>query len=434
VRKVWKPEKLGERLGYVAFLSAFGTYLEYYDFFAGSIFAGTVWPLIFFAKGNIIAATIGSIGAYASTYFARPVGAYIFGHFGDKMGRRFNLILTLLLLAVGAVGIAVLPPYVSIGIASIALLAIFRVVQGLGVGGEYGGGGAMLMEYVGSRRRGFWSGIFQSSAAFGLLTASGGVLLSSSLMGHTSFLNFGWRIVYGVAVIAAVIGMILRYRMVESPMFLSVLQQRGIAKWPASLVLKRYWRRVLVLALAWLYIVGVNQLVVVFGNEYLSNLGFPIPLITLGVVMQATVGVAATIFSGYVSDVIGRKITLIIGGVLGAVSLPLFFHMVLTRSPVMILSAEVLMGVTTWWGLGTIIALYSENYATNVRASGAGLSYQLGGFITGVILALVLPFAIAAGGGIIESWPYVSAVGVIISAVSIASHLTLKETKGNDLQ
>ena len=319
---MWKPEKLGERLGYVAFLSAFGTYLEYYDFFAGSIFAGTVWPLIFFAKGNIIAATIGSIGAYASTYFARPMGAYIFGHFGDKMGRRFNLILTLLLLAVGAVGIAVLPPYESIGIASIALLAIFRVVQGLGVGGEYGGGGAMLMEYVGSRRRGFWSGIFQSSAAFGLLTASGGVLLSSSLMGHTSFLDFGWRIVYGVAVIAAVIGMILRYRMVESPMFLSVLQQRGIAKWPASLVLKRYWRRVLVLALAWLYIVGVNQLVVVFGNEYLSNLGFPIPLITLGVVMQATVGVAATIFSGYVSDVIGRKITLIIGGVLGAVSLP----------------------------------------------------------------------------------------------------------------
>jgi len=180
----------------------------------------------------------------------------------------------------------------------------------------------MLMEYVGSRRRGFWSGIFQSSAAFGLLTAAGGVLLSSSLMGHTSFLDFGWRIVYGVAVIAAVIGMILRYRMVESPMFLSVLQQRGIAKWPASLVLKRYWRRVLVLALAWLYIVGVNQLVVVFGNEYLSNLGFPIPLITLGVVMQATVGAAVTIFSGYVSDVIGRKITLIIGGVLGAVSLP----------------------------------------------------------------------------------------------------------------
>ncbi|WP_338603101.1 MFS transporter [Sulfolobus tengchongensis] len=417
------------KIPYIAFITSFGTYLEYYDFFAGSIFAGTIWPVLFFAPGNIVAATIASIGAYASTYFARPVGAYIFGHLGDKVGRKFNLMLTLLLLAIGSIGIALLPPYTSIGIVAIALLTIFRVIQGLGLGGEYGGGGALLMEFVGSNRRGLWSGVFQSSAAFGLLTASGGVLLASSILSGKAFLTFGWRVVYGVAVIAAIIGIILRFRMSESPMFLSLQQQRQIVKWPASTVLRKYWKLVILLAFSWLYIVGVNQLVVVFGNEYLSNLSFPISFVSLGVVIQGVVGVFITIFSGYISDRIGRKRTLIIGGILGVISLPLFFTMALTRSAVMVLLSEVLMGITTWWGLGVIIALYSENYPTNVRASGAGLSYQLGGFIAGIVLALILPLAILAGHGIIGSWPYVSMIGIIIAIISIISHLTLKETK-----
>ncbi|QGA68993.1 MFS transporter [Sulfolobus sp. E11-6] len=418
---------------YIAFMTSFGTFLEYYDFFAGSILAGTIWPLIFFAPGNIVSATIASIGAYASTYFARPIGAYIFGHFGDKIGRKFSLILTLLLLAVGSIGISVLPPYASIGIVASALLTLFRVVQGLGIGGEFGGGGALLMEFVSNDRRGFWGGIFESSLPFGLLTASGGILLASSVMSRTGFLDIGWRIVYGMAVIVAIIGMIMRYRMSESPLFLSVLQKRQISKWPASLVLKKYWRKVILLALAWLFVVGVNQLVVVFGNEYLSSLGFPISLISLGVVIQGIAGVLISIFTGYISDKIGRKRTLLVGGILAAISLPIFFIMVLTKLSFMVLLAEALMGVMTFWGNGVVISFFSENYPTNIRVSGVGLSYQLGGLITGILLAAILPLAIIEGHGIINSWPYVSLIGITISIVSIISHLLLKETKDSQL-
>ncbi len=415
----------------VALLGGLGSYFEYFDFFIALLATSIAWPIVFFSGLPAGVAVALSLLSYALTFFTRPVGAYIFGHYGDRLGRKYVLFLTLLIMGLGSLAIAILPGKSAIGAAAPILLGVIRLVQGVGLGGEAGGASTWVLEVASkSKHRGFWTSWVQAGSPAGLATAA---LLTSSLLaslGRPVFLDWGWRVPFIVGGVVAVIGGIVRYRLLESPLFEKVVKERKVEKYPASQVLRRHWKKVLLLTqLSYPEVIGTSIQVVPFSVVFMIQLHMS-PTFASGASVYLGIGaLAASIIAGVLSDYIGRKIFFILAGLLGLILAYPFFLVLQTANEALIILLMFGWGFAVYLENAVLPSFFAESYETKWRYSGASLSLQLNILVAGSVIGFVLPAVLATSKGIYANvWPYIAAITMIMCAISLVGSLFIRDT------
>ncbi|WP_198002082.1 MFS transporter [Caldivirga maquilingensis] len=416
-----------------------GTMLDYYDFLLAANAAGTVWLSLYFEpafKVPGIALSLAMV-TYAIAYVIRPLGAFIFGHIGDRVGRRFTLVLTLVLAFASMVMMGLTPTYSQIGVYSIIILLVSRLILGVGFGGEWGGGATWISEVMLANGygdlEGFWGGVFQVFATAGIALASLAFSLASLLTPHQFFYSWGWRILFLIGAAVILVAAVIRHRLIESPLFMDLIKRGGVLRYPALEVFRREWVKVLLLAFAWFYITAVTVVAVlpysvtyvtrVLGLRTLMGMQANSFILLSYAVSLLTGGVASTLISGLLSDKHNPLIILVIGSAATGIMSILFYPLLATGNPVIMLTAFEAYMVSEYMGFGSLPKLFTLLFPTMYRYSGSGLAYQLGGLLTGLASGLILPIIISTLG--YSAWYAVSALMVSISLVSLASSLVL---------
>ncbi|MDQ1601459.1 MAG: hypothetical protein QOD68_2933 [Actinomycetota bacterium] len=365
------------------FASTVGTSIEWYDFFLYGTAAALVFPDLFFPDQSKFAGILLSYGTQFVGFAARPIGAAIFGHFGDRIGRKATLIATLLLMGVGTFLIGCLPTYASIGVLAPVLLVLLRVVQGLGVGGEWGGSVLLAMEWGSRKRRGLMASFPQMGVPMGLLLATAAVKLMEAWTGD-SFLTWGWRVPFLLSAVLVVIGLYVRLRVLESPEFAAVRKQETVVKMPVLEVIRTQPREILTSALVRLSEQAPFYLFITFVLTYgVEKVGLEKGDLLNYTLVAAALGLVSVPLFGYLSDFIGRRLMYGIGIVGTALFAFPYYGLLDTGKSGFVLLAIVASLIFHDMQYGPQAALIAERFGTNVRYSGAGLGYQLASVIAG---------------------------------------------------
>ncbi len=407
-----------------------GTAIEWYDFFLYGTAAALVFNTLFFPTVDPVAGTMAAFGTYAVGFIARPFGGVVFGHWGDRVGRKSALVATLVIVGLSTFAIGLLPTYEAAGVLAPALLVALRFVQGLGVGGEWGGAVLMVAERGDPRWRGFAASWVQAGAPVGLLLATGAFGLASSLP-QEDFLAWGWRVPFLLGVVLTGVGLVLRLKVLESPLFEKALAAAPAPGLPLAEVLLTHRRSVLLAMGARVAENGFYYFFTVFALSYGTQyIGLPRPLLLDGVLVAAVAHLVATPLFGALSDRVGRK-PVYLGGALflAAFAFP-FFALVGTRERewVWLALAVGMVGHAAMYGPQA--AFLSELFGTRVRYTGASLGYQLAAPLSGGAAPLVATALLAWSGG--DPWP-VGVYLVAMAAVTVVAVLLAAETRRRDL-
>lgn len=378
----------------VAFASLVGTAIEFYDFYIYGTAAALVFSTVFFAEEN----PLGAYATFAVAFLSRPLGSAIFGHWGDRAGRKSTLVVSLLLMGGSTVAIGVLPGYAAIGVAAPILLTLLRFAQGIGLGGEWGGAALLAAEYAPQGGRGRYAVFPQLGPSAGFLLANGVFLVITATMSEADFLAWGWRVPFLASLALVLVGLFVRMRIAETPVFRKATVRARVP------LRELPWRRVLLAAGAMV----ISYTLFYTATTYSLTYG-PKPrmlaLIMLGVVLMGV----GTVVSARLSDRFGRRRTLLAGTVLAVVAGPFILDL-----PVGPVAALGVMGLV----FGPMGAYLPELFRTEHRYSGASVSYSLGGVLGGAVPPLV---ATVLGAGV--GW-YVCAMAVL----SLLCLLALPET------
>jgi len=418
----------------VTLAAGFGGVVEYFDLFIASLAGATVWPQIFFGGGvaSNFAFSIASVGI---AFVVRPIGGFVFGHIGDRVGRRDTLFLTLTLLGLSVFGIGVLPTYAQIGVAAPILLFLFRGVFGLGLGGEYGGGVSYILEFAAkSKWRSFWS-LWAAPVPVGLTLGAGIFTLLSTTMSSNDFLSYGWRSLFLVGAIMIAVGFAMRYRLEESPLFAVIKARKQVEKSPAMTVLKKRWKEILALASVAASTQGaiITGIFSPFSLTYLSSKGVSPAYGTAMLSLGNALAIITFVASPYFSEKMGRRKHLAICVVWAMVTTILFFPLVNTLNLSLIALAYLLPLIETGFCNASVQAIMGETFPIKERYSGSGLSYQVGlGFGVGAIVTFFTPPLLAAY-GVQGTAPWLAGVVVGWQIVTLLALFLLKETKNRDL-
>lgn len=412
--------------------STVGTLIEWYDFFAYASLSPYIAAL-FFPKGDPTAAIIGTWLLFATGFAVRPLGALIFGHLGDRIGRKSTFLTTLLLMGLSTAAIGALPTYQQVGVAATALLAFLRILQGISLGGEYGGAITYVIEHAPSGRRALYAGFVSATPPLGLGLSSFTVVASSKLMSPADFNSWGWRAPFLLALILTALGLYLRLKLAETPIFSRLKEAGAIARVPIAEVFARYWKWVLVGT-----VVAAGHAVLAYtSTAYIFTFLTTVPKWT-PVDANAIVGAAAIaqlplyIFAAWLGDRIGRKIVYIIGLVVGLTTYyPIYLMLASAKDMALAaLGVFVLIGATafTFSILGTALA---ELFPTRVRYSGMSIAFNLGiGFFGGFTPSIVQ----AIGAALRNPLAGVVLYTYVIAALALAAALSaLPETKNAEL-
>ncbi|WP_338603083.1 MFS transporter [Sulfolobus tengchongensis] len=425
--------ELNKELIKVTGLSSFGTLIEWYDFFIIASVAATVWPLLYYPKSVGVAASVAaSIATYASAFFSRPIGAMIFGHYGDKLGRKPMLIWTLGITSLGMIGLALTPTYATIGFIAPILLLIFRLVEGIGLGGEWGGAASVITEFsLRSRKVGYWTSWIQATTAFGIVLSILGTLIARELMPASEFDNYGWRILIGIGAIVLIIGAIVRYYIFESPQFQKILKEGQVLKAPLSVAFKSDWKRIILSGLCWPFIVTLVAIEMYpTGLSYMLELKANLLTAYSAVLVGNLVQALAIILGGALSDRVNRrKLILLISNVLSILASVTFFPLLNFGNAMWFTIAYSFLGFSIGLGFGTVAALLTELYPTKYRYTASGFSFQLGGVIAGIYSSLLLPTVILISHGLVKAWPLIEVLSVSVCVIALIANLLLKESK-----
>ena len=391
----------------VAAASLIGATVEWYDFFLYGVVAGIVFNKLYFPADDPLVSTLLAYATFAVGFVARPLGGLIFGHFGDRIGRKSMLVLTLTIMGVATFLIGLLPTYGAIGVSAPILLLLLRVVQGLGLGGEWGGAVLMTFEYAPPGRRGLYASLPQIGLAIGLTLASGVVAGLSYALSNQQFLDWGWRVAFLLSVVLVGVGLYIRLNILETPEFLALKARGGAAKAPFVQMIQRYPAQI-VAGMGARYIDGVFFNVFgVFSIAYLTGqLKVPRTSALLGVTAAALVMCAFIPLFGALSDRIGRSRTYFWGSIAtGASAIPAFaLWMAAPDSLPAVWAALILpLGVIYASVYGPEAALFCELFDPSVRYSGISFVYQFSGiFASG--LTPILATAILQGTGRNGGW------------------------------
>ncbi|GHE88537.1 MFS transporter [Amycolatopsis deserti] len=388
----------------VVLASTVGTTLEFYDFIVYGTVAALAFNKLFFPAAAAGVGTLLALSTFAVGFLARPAGAALFGHLGDKIGRRRTLMLTLTTMGAATVLIGLLPTYGTIGFWAPLLLVVLRVLQGAAVGGEWGGAVLLIGEHAGAGRRGRATSFAQLGSPVGLLLANGVVLGMVALAGKEGFQEWGWRVPFLLSFVLIVTGVVLRRQVEESPVFRQLQAEQTMAKSPVAETFRRHWKRLLVAIGVTVVSFGGYYVFTTVALAYLALRGVPSSYGLYGTVMGAAASVPVILASGALSDRFGRRPMYAVSTILMGLWAFAFFPLAGTGSPGGVITA-IAVGIVVWGVLyGAQGAFLPELFPSRVRYTGASLAYQvtgaLGGLVPVVSLSLLegfgTAFAIAA--------------------------------------
>lgn len=364
--------------------STVGTTIEWYDFLLYGTMAALVFGKLFFPKSEPIIGILESFGVFFVGFLGRPIGAAIFGHYGDRIGRKATLIVTLIVTGVATIAVGCVPTYASIGIWGAVLLTFIRLVQGIGVGGEWGGSVLLAMEWAGTNKnRGFLSSWPQFGAPAGLFLANCAVLAFSWLSGD-QFYVWGWRIPFLLSFIMVIVGLWIRLGIMETPVFQKVIEDQRVERVPVWEVLKRQPKQVILTALLRMpeqapgYIVGAW--IFSYGT---TVLGFSRNFLLIAVITQTVLGFLWVTVSGHLSDRVGRKNMFMIGALFMGIFGFVYVALLNTGIPWVVFLAVAVSLLPVMTQYGPEAALIAESFTPRLRYSGSSLGYQLASIIAG---------------------------------------------------
>jgi MHS family shikimate/dehydroshikimate transporter-like MFS transporter len=395
--------------------STIGTIIEWYDFYLYGTAAALVLNKVFFPNYDPLVGVLASYATFAVGYLVRPFGGVLFGHFGDKYGRKPVLIATLLLMGFGTAAIGLLPTYGAIGIAAPIMLLLLRLVQGLGAGAEYAGAVLFAAEY-GSTRRGFFAS-WPPSATDLAIALSAGVFFLFALLPENQFVAWGWRVPFLLSIVAVGIGYFVRRRILETPEFSAVKDTARLTRAPAWELITNHPGRVLVAMGA---NVGpcIGYVYTVYTLGFMTRqLGVSQATALTALVIAALCGSLACVLYGRLSDIIGRRTIMIAGSLFGALYAFPFFWLLETRNPIVIVLAMVVgfaVGLRAVFGVQP--SFYTELFEVRLRYSGIALARETTGALIGGPLPLVATAAVAAVAG---AWWPVAALMVLCNCTTV---------------
>ena len=377
--------------------STIGTTIEWYDFFIYGTVTGLVFAKLFFPQSNPLTGTLQAFAIYAVGFVARPIGAAIFGHYGDRIGRKAALIATLLLMGLATFAVAFVPTYASIGIWGAVLLTVLRFVQGVGVGGEWGGSVLLSMEWARTTaHRGFVASWPQFGVPAGLFLANLIVLAFSTISGP-AFLSWGWRIPFALSIVLVGIGLYIRLGILETPVFARLLARDQIEDSPTIEVLRRQPREVALTALARMGEQAPFYVFTAFVFSYgVTALHMSRDMLLTAVLTASVVSFFTIPFAGFLSDRIGRRRMYMIGAAVTGVFAFIYFALLDTAVPGWVFLAIVLSLIPHDLMYGPQAALIAECFTGRLRYSGASLGYQLASVIAGGPAPLIATALFAA--------------------------------------
>ncbi|MEU2451038.1 MFS transporter [Streptomyces sp. NPDC012765] len=417
------------RMGQVAAAALIGTAIEYYDFFIYGAAAALVFGDVFFPELGTTGRLLASLSVYAVAFVARPFGAVLFGHFGDRLGRKGPLVASLSLMGFATVAVGVLPGFAVWGWWAPAVLVLLRICQGVGLGGEWTGAALLIAEHSPAKQRGRYGAFLQLGPLIGFMLAQGVFLAFRFLLGDQAFREWGWRVPFLASAVMVLVGLFVRIRIAETPLFTAQAGQVE-KRTPAVQVLRSHWRTVLL---------GCGMITVGFAAFYLTTtyalayatkwLDVSSTLFLSMLLPSALAAIAATLVSARLSDTSGRRRMLVVAVVAGAAWALVFFPLLETgRWPLMLLA---LVGAMTAFGCGAgpVASYLPELFPTGVRYTAVALTYNLGGITGGGLSPLIAAKLTDAYGSAAPVGWYWAALGVL----TLACLWWLPETTGSDL-
>jgi MFS transporter, MHS family, shikimate and dehydroshikimate transport protein len=417
-------------LNSIVFASCLGTIIEWYDFLIYATAAALVFNKAFFPTFDPLAGTLAALGSYAVGFLARPLGGALFGHFGDRLGRKSMLVLTLFIMGLSTFCIGLLPTYASVGVLAPILLVILRIIQGIGLGGEWGGASLMVLEHAPAARRGFYTSFVQIGFPIGLVLASMVFALVAKLP-DADFAAYGWRIPFLVSILLLALGTFVRWRVPETPVFESMKLRGTLAQNPVGEVVGRNTKAFFIAVglklseVSWVYMLTV--FVVVYAT---TKLDIPKQLMLDAVMYAALLELVSLPAFGWLADTIGRRPLYILGALFTiAFAFPLFWMIESKSATLIFVAVMIAMNFGHGMMFGPESCYFPELFGPRVRYSGASFGFQLsaaigGGFAPIVATALVGYFGGTGG---------VSLMMVALALITLAAALAARETKGVSL-
>jgi MFS transporter, MHS family, shikimate and dehydroshikimate transport protein len=414
----------------VVFASSVGTIIEWYDFFIYGTAAALVFNSLFFPNIDPLAGTLASLATFSVGFIARPIGGAIFGHFGDRRGRKIMLMTTMLIMALGTFAVGCLPTYQQIGIWAPILLVILRFIQGIALGGEWGGASVMVAEHAPAGRRGLSGSLVQIGAPLGLVTSSGAFALMTMLP-DADFKAWGWRVPFLLSILLLGVGWFVRARVPETPRFEEVKRRGAISRKPVVEAIFENPRSFLVAVglklseVSWFYILTIFMVV------YATNqLNLPRTLLLNAIFVAALVETITIPLFGWLSDHIGRRIFFYLGAFFTVCFAFPIFWLIGTKDPqIIILTMVVALSFGHGMMFGLESAYFPELFDTPVRYSGASLGFQLSAALGGGFS----PIIATALAGYMGGTAGVSMMLILLASITFIATLFAKETNGETL-
>ncbi|WP_051760826.1 MFS transporter [Herbidospora cretacea] len=407
--------------------SFLGSVIEYYDFLLYATASAVVFGKVFFSTLDPLTATVASFGTFATGYLARPLGGVIFGHFGDRLGRKRMLVLTMTLMGLASFLIGVLPTYEQIGVLAPVALVALRIVQGLAIGGEWGGAVLMSAEHATSRR-GLWASFTNAGAPFGMVLSTGALSGTAALLDEQAFLSWGWRVPFLLSILLLAVGLFVRLRVEETPVFTAAERP---ARMPLLEVLRDHPRTLLLGVGVGLSAFVAQGTLTTYLIAYGVRTGFARQDVLNGLTLSSALAVVSIIGWSALSDRTGRRPIVLVGALLMAAFAFVLFPMVNTGN-VVVLTLALVLGQAIIHPLmyGPLAALYAELFPTRNRYTGASLGYQFAGLGAGLGPLLFAQIDASSGGG---GTMAVSIVIAVCCLLTVGCVLALRETSTRDL-
>ena len=409
----------------VAVASVIGTTVEWYDLFVFATASALVFNKIFFPAFDALIGTLLAFGTFASAYGARIVGAALFGHFGDRLGRKSMLLISLLTMGAATFAIGLLPDYASIGIWAPVLLLTLRIIQGLALGGEWGGAVLMAVEHAPATQRGLYGSWVQIGVPAGTMIANLAFLAIAAWLPAEDLLAWGWRIPFLASALLIAVGLYIRLNIHETPAFNQVKKADAQVKLPLAEMFRKYWKQVLLGGIATMSTGASFNIIVAFGLTYgTQTLGFSRSMMLSVVLASCALCIFLLPAFGALSDRIGRK-PVIIGGIVAEalVAFPMFWLMDTRELPLVFLGYMLLMSAFAA-NYGPIATFLAELFGTRVRYSGLSVSYMLSGLLGSAATPIVTTALLSwTGKGSSVAWYMIGS-----AVISLVALLLLTET------